>query len=91
MGINPARLSNGKLISVLSVTSPIGGVVSDVKVKMGSYVDVTTPVAEIVDNSQLHLDLSVYEKDLSNLKNNQLIHFTLTNNPGKEYDAQIFL
>jgi len=90
MGINPAKLSNGKLISVLAVTSPISGVVSDVKVKMGSYVDVTTPVAEIVDNSQLHLDLSVYEKDLPNLKNNQLIHFTLTNNPGKEYDAQIF-
>ncbi len=90
MGINPARLSNGKLISVLAITSPINGVVSDVKVKMGSYVDVTTAVAEIVDNSQLHLDLSVYEKDLPKLKNNQLIHFTLTNDPGKEYDAQIF-
>lgn len=90
MGINPARLSNGKLISVLAVTSPISGVVSDVKVKMGSYVDVSTVVAEIVDNSQLHLDLSVYEKDLPKLKNNQLIHFTLTNDPGKEYDAQIF-
>ena len=90
MGINPARLANGKLISVLAVTSPISGVVSDVKVKMGSYVDLTTEVAEIVDNSQLHLDLSVYEKDLPSLKNNQLIHFTLTNNPGKEYDAQIF-
>jgi len=58
MGINPAILANGKLISVLAVMSPINGVVSDVKVKMGSYVDVTTPVAEIVDNSQLHLDLS---------------------------------
>ncbi len=90
MGINPARLANGKLVSVLAITSPISGVVSDVKVKMGSYVDVTTPVAEIVDNSQLHLDLSVYEKDLPDLKNNQLIHFTLTNNPGKEYDAQVF-
>jgi hypothetical protein len=45
----------------------------------------------VVDNSQLHLDLSVYEKDLPVLKNNQLIHFTLTNNPGKEYDAQYFL
>ena len=90
MGINPSRLSNGKLISVLSVTSPISGIVSNVSVKMGSYVDVTTAVAEIVDNSQLHLDLSVYEKDLPNLQNNQLIHFTLTNNPGKEYDAQIF-
>jgi multidrug efflux pump subunit AcrA (membrane-fusion protein) len=90
MGINPARLSNGKLISVLAVTSPINGVVSNVTVKMGSYVDVTTVVAEIVDNSQLHLDLFVYEKDLPKLQNNQTIHFNITNNPGKEYDAQIF-
>lgn len=89
MGINPARLSNGKLISVLTVTSPINGVVTNVIAKMGEYVDVSTAIAEIVDNSQLHLDLFVYEKDLSKLKNNQLIHFTLTNNPGKEYDAQI--
>lgn len=90
MGINPARLSGGKLVSVLAVTSPISGVVSNVMVKMGGYIDVTTAVAEIVDNSQLHLDLFVYEKDLPKLKNNQTIHFTITNNPGKEYDAQIF-
>jgi multidrug resistance efflux pump len=90
MGINPAKLSNGKLISVLAVSSPINGVVSNVNVKMGSYVDVTTVVAEIVDNSQLHLDLFVYEKDLPKLQNNQIIHFNITNNPGKEYDAQIF-
>lgn len=90
MGINPSRLSGGKLISVLSVTSPINGVVSTVDVQMGSYIDVATPVAEIVDNSQLHLDLFVYEKDISKLKNDQIIHFTLTNNPGKEYDAKIY-
>ena len=90
MGINPATLSNGKLISVLAITSPIGGIVSDVNVKMGSYVDLTTIVAEIVDNSQLHLDLFVYEKDLAKLKDKQTIHFTVTNNPGKEYDAQVF-
>ena len=90
MGINPARLSNGKLISVLLLTSPISGVVSEVKVQMGSFVDASTVVAEIVDNSQLHLDLFVYEKDLPKLKNNQTIHFTVTNNPEKEYDAQIY-
>lgn len=90
MGINPKSISNGKLASVLAVTSPINGVISKVNVEMGAYVDVTTTVAEIVDNSQLHLDLFVYEKDLPKLKNNQLIHFTLTNNPGKEYDAQIY-
>ncbi|WP_316804240.1 efflux RND transporter periplasmic adaptor subunit [Pedobacter nototheniae] len=90
MGINPTSLNKGKLISVLSVRSPINGVVSNVKVEMGSYVDVNTPIAEIVDNSQLHLDLFVYEKDIPKLKENQLIHFTLTNNPGREYDAQIY-
>lgn len=90
MGINPSNVSNGKLYSVLSVQSPISGVVSNVLVKMGSYVDLSTVIAEVVDNNQLHLDLFVYEKDLAKLKNNQTIHFTITNNPGKEYDAQIF-
>lgn len=90
MGINPKNLSNGKLVSVVSLHTPIGGIVSNVSVKMGSYVDLSTPIAEVVDNSQLHLDLFVYEKDLPKLKNNQEIHFTVTNNPGKEYDAQIF-
>ena len=90
MGINPSSLSNGKLISVLAVRSPINGVVSNVNVKMGSYVDLSTVVAEIVDNSQLHLDLFVFEKDLPKLKNKQTIHFTVTNSPGKEYDAEIF-
>jgi RND family efflux transporter MFP subunit len=90
MGVDPSRLTNNKLVSVLSITSPIAGVVSDVKVQMGSFVDVSTAIADIVDNSQLHLDLFVYEKDLPRIQNNQLIHFTLTNSPGKEYDAQIY-
>lgn len=90
MGLNTEKLSGGNLVSVLSIRSPISGIVSNVMVKMGSYVDVTKVVAEVVDNSQLHLDLFVYEKDLSKLKNNQTIHFTVTNNPGKEYDAEIY-
>jgi cobalt-zinc-cadmium efflux system membrane fusion protein len=57
---------------------------------LATYVDATTSIAEIVDNSQLHLDLYVYEKDLQKLKVGQTIHFTLTNNPGKEYDADVY-
>lgn len=90
MGINPGSVSNSNLRSSLSVTSPISGTVSNVFSKIGSYVDVSSPVAEIVDNSQLHLDLNVFEKDLPLLKVGQTIHFTLTNNPTVEYDAQVF-
>ncbi|RYF90920.1 MAG: HlyD family efflux transporter periplasmic adaptor subunit, partial [Chitinophagaceae bacterium] len=90
MGVNANTLANGKLTSVLAIKSPISGVVSNVMIKMGGYIDVTTTVADIVDNSRLHLDLFVYEKDLSKLRNNQTIHFAITNNPGKEYDAKIY-
>lgn len=90
IGINPASLSTDNIQSTISVTSPIAGAVSNVMVNIGSYADVNTAIAEIVDNSQLHLDLYVYEKDLQKLKEGQTIHFTLTNNPGKEYDAIIF-
>jgi len=76
--------------SAIVVTAPISGTVSKVTAQLGSNVDVSTPIAEIVNNSQLHLDLSVYEKDLPKLKPNQTIHFTITNNPGKEYDAEIY-
>jgi cobalt-zinc-cadmium efflux system membrane fusion protein len=90
MGIQAANLVNANMQSSLTVKSPIDGVVSKVMVKMGAYVDANIPVAEIIDNSQIHLDLFVYEKDLGKLRTGQIIHFTLTNNAGREYDAEIY-
>jgi cobalt-zinc-cadmium efflux system membrane fusion protein len=90
MGIIPNNVSNSNLKSALVVTSPLSGTVSNVFAKIGSYVDVSSPVAEIVDNGALHLDLNVFEKDLPLIKVNQIIHFTLTNNPTNEYDAQVY-
>jgi RND family efflux transporter MFP subunit len=90
MGINPNSLNNSNLRSALSVTSPISGTISNVFSKIGSYVDVSSPVAEIVDNSQLHLDLNIFEKDLPMLKVGQIIHFRITNNSGQDYNAKVY-
>ncbi len=90
MGINPSSLNNNNLRSALSVTSPITGTISNVFSKIGSYVDVSSPVAEIVDNSQLHLDLNIFEKDLPMLKVGQIIHFRITNNSGEDYNAKVY-
>ncbi len=90
MGISTASVSRGNIITTITITAPISGTVSNVSAQIGSNVDPSTPIAEIVNNSQLHLDLFVFEKDLPKLHANQVIHFTLTNNPGKEYDAQVF-
>lgn len=90
MGINPASLSNSSLKSSLVVTSPISGTVSDVFAKIGSYVDVSSPIAEIIENTALHLDLQVYEKDIPLIKNGQKIDFVVTNNPNKTYTAEVY-
>lgn len=90
MGISTASVNRGNIITTMAIVAPISGTVSSVSAQIGSNVDAATPIAEIVNNSQLHLDLFVYEKDLPKLHANQTIHFTLTNNPGKEYDAQVY-
>ena len=90
MGINPASLSNSNLKSSLVVTSPISGTVSNVFAKIGSYVDVSSPIAEIIKNTALHLDLQVYEKDIPLIKIGQKIDFVVTNNPNKTYSAEVY-
>ena len=90
IGINTAALSSENIQTVINITSPISGAVSTLSVNIGTYVDANNAIAEVIDNSQLHLDLFVYERDLGKLKEGQTIHFTLTNNPGKEYDAKVY-
>ncbi|MFN8230845.1 MAG: efflux RND transporter periplasmic adaptor subunit [Bacteroidia bacterium] len=90
VGINPLNLTSDNIQTVINILSPISGAISAISVNIGTYVDANNPIAEVIDNSQLHLDLFVYEKDLAKLKEGQTIHFTLTNNPGKEYDAKVY-
>ncbi|WP_166334563.1 efflux RND transporter periplasmic adaptor subunit [Sphingobacterium chungjuense] len=90
MGINPDQVNDSNLRNILNVTSPVSGIVSQVYTKVGSYVDVSSPIAEIIDNSQLHLDLQIFEKDLPKIKVGQVVDFTLTNNPSKVYQAKVF-
>ena len=90
LGISPNSASRGEIVTSFQVLAPISGTISEVSAQIGSNVDASTPIAQIVNNSQLHLDLFVYEKDLPKVKAGQLIHFTLTNSAGKEYDAKIY-
>lgn len=90
MGINPATISTTNLKNTLAVSSPINGNISNVYAKVGSYVDVTFPLVEIIDNSQMHVDMQVFEKDIPNIKVGQRVNFVVTNNPAKHYTAKVF-
>ncbi|KKX50841.1 efflux RND transporter periplasmic adaptor subunit [Sphingobacterium sp. IITKGP-BTPF85] len=90
MGINPSGITAGNLRAALVVTSPVSGTISNEFAKIGSYVDVSSPVVEIVDNSLLHLDLQIFERDLPYMKIGQMVNFNVTNNPQLNYSAKVF-
>ena len=90
MGLNPQTLTDKGMQSTLAIVAPISGNISAVYTNKGAYIDASTPIVEIIDNSSLHLHLQVYERDLPYIKVGQQVHFNPTNNTSREYDAQVY-
>lgn len=90
MGIKTSRINSGNLVTSLNIVAPVSGIVGNIAVQIGSYVDTSTPIAEIIDNRKIHVDLHVYEKDLANFKEGQDVDFLLTNNPDKKFTATVY-
>ncbi|MGV8992563.1 MAG: efflux RND transporter periplasmic adaptor subunit [Flavobacterium sp.] len=86
LNINP----NGSISSTVAVKAPISGYITEIFIKIGSTVEPGKSLMNIVDNSQLHLDLLVYEKDLNKVKPGQTVRFTLTNQGNDEITGKIF-
>lgn len=76
--------------SIINIVSPINGNVIDIDVTIGSSAEEGKPLFHIVDNSQMHVDLLVYEKDLFKVKSGQQVRFILTNQNNMEIGGKIF-
>jgi membrane fusion protein, heavy metal efflux system len=88
--LSPEKVKAGTISNSIDIVSPINGFMNEVKIKMGTYVGAQDKLFEITDNSQIHADFMVYEKDVHLLKEGQKIHFTVANRPGEEFLATIF-
>lgn len=91
LGISANAITAGKMQTRIPVKSPIGGVVGSIRVSIGSYVDMQTPMMTVVDNAKLHCDLRVFERDIPQLRTGQTVELQLTNDRsvrmrGKVYD-----
>lgn len=76
--------------STVPVLAPISGFITELNIRIGSNVEAGKPLLSIVDNSQLHVDLLVYEKDLHKVKTGQNVRFVLTNQNNSEISGKIF-
>lgn len=76
--------------SLVPIVSPISGYVGKISIAKGAFAETGITLFEVVDNSQMHLDLNVYEKDLGSISVGQTIDFILTNQGNKSIKGKIF-
>jgi len=91
LNINPDAVSQGKITSKVNLFSPIDGYVTKVNVSTGAYVSPSDIVLEIIDTDHIHLELSVFEKDILSIKKGQKIYFKIPEASAKTFEAEVHL
>jgi len=89
MGIVPAQLNENNISKSISFRSPIAGYVTKVNVNAGKYVAPTDVLFEIMDPSDLHARLIVFENDATAIKKGNKVTFSVNNKPLEKYKAEV--
>ena len=78
MGINCSQVAQGHFSNTVPVYSPISGVVGEILVSMGSFLNSETVLMKVYDNKALHADLQVFESDIANIHIGQKVTMQLS-------------
>jgi cobalt-zinc-cadmium efflux system membrane fusion protein len=82
----------GRIVSTASVRAPKAGFVKAVNVSIGQSVTPTDVLFEIVNPEHLHVELTVFERDIPQVKEGQLVRFSLGNDSlSRERTAHVYL
>jgi cobalt-zinc-cadmium efflux system membrane fusion protein len=91
IGIQPKKLDETKISKRITITSPINGYVSKVNANIGKYLTPSEVLFELVNVADIHLNVSVFEKDLAALAIGQKVITFNNSNPTKKYETEIIL
>ncbi|MDI5888683.1 efflux RND transporter periplasmic adaptor subunit [Flavobacterium yafengii] len=90
-GINPSNVTAKNISKSINIYSPMGGYVSKVNVNTGKYVNPSDILFEIVNPSDIHLALTVFEKDINKMAIGQSVIAYNNTDPEKKYPCKIIL
>ncbi len=91
ININPERISTNNITRTINLYAPFNGYVSNVLVNIGKYVTPSDVLFELINTKVLHLNIKVFEKDLTNIYIGQQIKAYTNTNPSKIYRGKIIL
>jgi cobalt-zinc-cadmium efflux system membrane fusion protein len=91
LGVDFEKLNEGKIESSLFMRAPISGSVKRMNTVLGKHVDPSEEVFEIINPEHLHLELSVYERDVPKVKKGQKVWFKVPNQADNIFEGEVFL
>lgn len=91
MNINPNTLTIDNIRTKVSVTSPIDGYVTKMDATRGAFINPMENAVAIVNTDHLHLELNIFERDITKVAIGQKIRFQLQEEGDKTYDAEVHL
>lgn len=91
IGLNPQRISAGTISKSINIYSPISGFVSAVNVNIGKYVTPSDILFELVNPNDIHLNLTVFEKDINKLAVGQKLLAYSNSHPQTKYPLEVIL
>lgn len=91
IGIQPKKLDETKISKRITITSPINGYVSKVNANIGKYLTPSEVLFELVNVADIHLNISVFEKDLASLAIGQKVITYNNSTPSKRFETEIIL
>jgi cobalt-zinc-cadmium efflux system membrane fusion protein len=91
LNISVEQVEKGIISSVASIYGPIAGSITSVNVSKGTFVSPATSIMEIINNDHIHLELSVFEKDIMKIKKGQLVEFRIPEASSDIYKAEVHL
>ena len=91
VGINTTNLTPNTISRSINMIAPINGYVSKVNVNIGKYVSPTDVLFELINPTDIHLALKIFEKDIAQLFIGQKLFAFTNNQPNKKHPCEILL
>lgn len=88
---DPNQVNVNNISKSINIYSSISGYVSKVNVNIGKYVTPSDVIFELINPSDIHLNLKVFEKDIAELYIGQKVVAYDNAHPDKKYNCKIML
>jgi len=90
-GIDPERLDENSISRSIKIYAPITGYVSAVNANIGKYLNPSDVLFELVNPDDIHLALTVFEKDVDKISIGQKVIAYNNQHPENKYEGEIIL